>query len=95
MTHNISSDVFILSARDLDAREHRAFLRGVERGKFEAQIAAGSAPVAQNCANWSDGRCETCGVQWQNMEVGADYRCPSFTRRSAALSGKNGTDGAT
>lgn len=84
MTPNISSDVFILSARDLEERERRSFLRGVERGKFEAKMASSKEPVAINCANWNDGHCETCGVQWQGMEVGANYPCPHFTRRAPA-----------
>jgi hypothetical protein len=81
MSVRISTDVYILSQCDLDDREQRAFRRGVERGKFEAMIAAGKAEVAANCSNWKDGLCERCGAQWQGMEVGADYKCPHFTRR--------------
>ena len=47
MAH-ISSDVYILSARDLDQREQLAFRRGVERGRFEASMEAGKEPVAIN-----------------------------------------------
>ena len=78
---NISSDVYILSYRDLEERERKAFQRGVERGKLEAAMAAGGAEVAQNCANWHDGRCQSCGVQWQYFEVSAEFKCPHFNRR--------------
>lgn len=82
MRSNISPDIYILTQRDLDAREKASFLRGVERGKFEASVEAGNAKVARNCSQWRDGRCEMCGAQSQGMEVGADYKCPHFTRRS-------------
>ncbi len=38
-------------------------------------------PIARNCANWKDGVCESCGVQWQHHEVGPDFKCPHFTPR--------------
>lgn len=82
MTDHISTDVYILSQRDLDAREQIAYKRGVERGKLEASLASGKAEVAINCGHWKNGRCGTCGVQWQGMEVGADYKCPHFVRRA-------------
>lgn len=82
MADRISNDVYILSARDLDEREQRAFRRGVERGKLEAAMASGKAKVAVNCSQWKDGRCEMCGAQHQYFEVAADYACPYFTRRS-------------
>lgn len=91
---NISPSIFILTAADLEERERKSFLRGVERGKHEAQIAAGKAPVALNCANWKDGCCQSCGVQWQNMEVGAEYKCPHFKPRSAALPSQDVGGGA-
>lgn len=69
MADHISSDVYILSARDLDARTQAAFQRGVERGRLEERIAIGKEQVAFNCANWKDGRCESCGVQWQGMDA--------------------------
>lgn len=78
---NVSTDVYILSQRDLDEREQKAFHRGVERGKFEAAMAAGRAEVALNCKHWKDGRCEVCGVQWQSHEVTSDFKCPHFVRR--------------
>jgi hypothetical protein len=78
---NISDGVFILSARDLDVRVQAAFRRGVDRGRFEERMAHGNEPVAINCANWRDGRCESCGVQSQFFEVGAEFRCPHFVRR--------------
>lgn len=78
---NISPDVYILTAHDLDEIRSKAFQRGVERGRFEER-ASGNEPVAKNCANWKDGRCETCGAQWQGMEVAALFKCPSFTRRT-------------
>jgi hypothetical protein len=79
---NVSTDVYILSQRDLAEREDAAYRRGVERGKFEAAMIAGKAEVAMNCSQWKDGRCEMCGAQSQGMEVGADYKCPYFTRRA-------------
>lgn len=81
MSERISTDVYILSQRDLDDREQKAFRRGVERGKFEAMMAAGKAEVALNCANWKDGRCESCGAQSQGMEVGGEFKCPRFRPR--------------
>jgi len=81
MNDRISTDVYILSQRDLAAREDAAYRRGVERGKFEASIEAGTAEVARNCANWKDGYCDTCGAQNQDMQITEDYRCPRFRRR--------------
>lgn len=77
----VSSNVVIMTTRELDERCRESFLRGVERGKFEASDAWASGPYARNCANWSDGRCQSCGVLHQGMEVDADFRCPNFTRR--------------
>jgi hypothetical protein len=74
----ISPDVYILSQRDLDAREQKAFQRGVERGRFEERMAQGKEKVALNCANWKDGRCETCGVQHQYFEVSSSFKCPHY-----------------
>lgn len=38
--------------------------------------------TASTCANWqripgsrSRGRCQSCGVPWQEFEVDCDYRC--------------------
>lgn len=81
MRDNISPDIYILTQRDLTAREDAAFQRGVRRGIFEARAASGKEPVALNCANWKDGRCETCGAQWQGMEVDGLFKCPSFRQR--------------
>lgn len=78
----ISQDVFILSARDLDEREQAAFRRGVERGKFEAAMAAGKAEVALNCVNWKNGICDSCGAQHQGCEVSVDFKCPHFRPKS-------------
>lgn len=46
-------------------------------------------PTARNCKNWKRyadqlglGVCDRCGVQWQYMEVSADYKCPHFERQS-------------
>lgn len=78
----ISPDVYILSSRDLDDREQKAFQRGVQRGAFEERIKIGKEPVAFNCVNWKDGRCERCGAQSQGMEVGGEYKCPHFVRRT-------------
>lgn len=42
---SISPDVVILTREELAAREHAAFMRGVERGKFEESYArSNSAP---------------------------------------------------
>lgn len=82
MTDNISDGVYILTWQDLNARETRAFNKGVERGRLDERIKIGKEPVALNCANWKDGRCETCGAQHQGMEVGGDFKCPNFVRRS-------------
>jgi hypothetical protein len=76
----ISPEVVILTRNELRRIEDEAFQRGVARGKFEA--ASTSDRVARNCANWKDGRCETCGAQHQYFEVGADFKCPRFTIRS-------------
>lgn len=84
MNMNVSPNVVILTAAELKAREDAAFQRGVERGKFEAQSAANRTrlPIAENCANWTNGTCQRCGVQHQHCEVGADFRCPYFVRRA-------------
>lgn len=81
MSENISHGVYILTQQDLDERTRRAFLRGVERGKFEERMARGGEQVALNCVNWKDGHCETCGAQHQGFEVSAEYKCPHFQRR--------------
>lgn len=81
MRTNISPDVYILSQRDLAEREDAAFRRGVERGKFEAAIAAGKAPVALNCQNWCAGHCQICGAQHQDFQVSGDFKCPNFAPR--------------
>jgi len=73
----ISSNVYILTADELDRIKDDCFQRGVKRGRFEESFDR-NARVARNCANWKDGRCETCGVQWQDMVVGADHKCTSF-----------------
>lgn len=78
----ISSDVFVLSARDLDQREQHAYRRGLERGKFEERAASGKEPVALNCAHWRNGTCETCGAQHQGFDVDALFKCPHFRSRS-------------
>jgi hypothetical protein len=45
-------------------------------------------PIALNCANWKEGHCETCGVQWQGMEVHSSYKCPHFSPRVSQTSGE-------
>ncbi len=82
MSANISPDVFILSQRDLDSREQKAFQRGVERGRFEERAAMGKERVAINCANWKKGRCGDCGVQWQGHEVDSLFKCPFFAEKT-------------
>jgi hypothetical protein len=81
MAPNISVDVYILSARDLDKREQDAFRRGVERGRFEASMEAGKERVAINCKHWRSGVCDHCGAQTQGCEVSAEYKCPHFEIR--------------
>lgn len=82
MRDNISTGVYILTQNDLDERTQKAFMRGVERGRFEERMAIGKEPVALNCSHWKAGHCDTCGAQHQGMEVSADYKCPHFTRKS-------------
>lgn len=77
----ISSDVFILSQRELQEREDAAFRRGVERGKFEERAAMNKEPVAKNCKHWTDGYCDHCGAQSQSCQVSWDYKCPHFVQR--------------
>ena len=76
----ISPHVIILTDRELDQIRHQEFLRGVERGKFEASSAYRDGPYARNCANWVDGTCHRCGAQHQYFEVDADFKCPHFVR---------------
>jgi hypothetical protein len=54
----------------------------VKRGRFEASAKGQSDRVSRNCANWNDGRCQSCGAQWQDMEVGPDFKCPNFRERA-------------
>ena len=59
----------------------------VERSKALDGIAtkaSSRASIAKNCANWKDGHCETCGSQWQQMEVHEGFECPNFRRRTAS-----------
>jgi hypothetical protein len=84
----VSPNVVILTRQELREIEDAAFKRGVERGIFEA--ATPHVRVAGNCANWSNGLCEACGVAWQSYEVAADFRCTRFLPRPAVASGKAG-----
>lgn len=77
---NISSNVVILTSEELRAKEDAAFQRGVQRGRFEA-LRPKDERISQNCANWSDGICNSCGAQWQGCEVGPDFECPHFRKR--------------
>lgn len=81
MSDRISHGIYILTDRDLDAKINDAYQRGVKRGRLEAAMEAGKEPVAMNCANWKDGRCETCGAQHQYFEVDGTFKCPHFSRR--------------
>lgn len=76
---DISPNVVILTREELFQREDRAFLRGVERGKFEASTP--DARVARNCRYWANGVCERCGAQHQGCEVNADFKCPHWSAR--------------
>lgn len=80
---DISPGICILTASDLQRRLDAEYQRGVARGKFEASAAARSERVSRNCANWTDGRCQSCGAQWQDMEVGPDFKCPHFRARAS------------
>lgn len=73
-----------MTRAELRQIEDAAFRRGVERGKFEAVARNPTDRLARNCANYSDGRCEICGVPWQYFECGPDYKCPHFTARPSA-----------
>lgn len=77
----ISPNVHILTDRDLDEIKNKSFQRGVERGRFEERAAAGKERVAQHCFNWHHGKCEVCGVQWQDFEVDALHKCSRFVAR--------------
>ena len=59
----ISKDVVIITTKELEEVKNAAFQKGVERGRFEERSDRNSK-MALNCANWKDGRCETCGVHW-------------------------------
>lgn len=77
----ISSDIHILTSRDLDALTNEAFQRGVRRGRFEQRMDDGKEPVARNCKNWQNGVCNSCGAQHQGCEVSGDFKCPNFVIR--------------
>lgn len=79
----VSSDVHILTSRDLDVIEQKAFQRGVARGKFEERLAAGKERVAATCQNWHEGVCHRCGSQKDFGEVSAEYKCPHWTHKIA------------
>ena len=85
MKGNISADVHILTSRDLDAIKDEAFQRGVKRGAFEERCKRGGEKVAMNCANWSNGICDTCGVQWQGHEVSKMHKCKHFSARAHGI----------
>ena len=75
----ISPDVVILTRVDLQKIKDDAYQRGVQRGIFEATNKDyRNEPIAANCINWRNGRCDMCGVQWQGCEVSADFRCQHF-----------------
>lgn len=80
----VSSDVHILSERELDRIKNEAFQRGVTRGRFEERCFHKQEPVALNCNNWNNGNCETCGAQTQYFQVSWDYKCPHFTERKSS-----------
>lgn len=52
-------------------------LENMRSGKYPEPI----KPIASNCANWADGRCLLCGVQWQEHEVHGEFQCPNFRAR--------------
>ena len=86
----VSQDVHILTSRDVDDIKDKAFARGVERGRFEERARHGKENVALNCANWSDGTCDACGVQWQDMQVSALHKCKHFSRRNPQTNSNEG-----
>lgn len=81
---SVSSEVVIMTVRELDDLKRAEFKRGVERGRFEEgarHSAKEYGRVAATCAHWGDGRCEMCGVQWQYFEVNAEFPCPHWRER--------------
>jgi hypothetical protein len=78
----ISPNVVVLTRDELDEIKHKAFQRGVERGRFEQSTDKGLARVARNCKNWKDGYCDICGAQSQMMQITADYACPEWSPRT-------------
>jgi hypothetical protein len=79
---SLSPNVVILTRQELDEISQKAFLRGVDRGRFEERTSM-NEHVALNCKNWKDGHCETCGAQWRNHEVDATFHCPQWTPHGA------------
>jgi len=77
----ISKDVHILTSRDLDDIKSKAYQDGVKRGMFEQRAKSGGEKVAMNCANWDNGICETCGVQWQSFQVSKMHKCKKFSAK--------------
>jgi hypothetical protein len=78
----VSPNVVIITDRELQEIEDAAFQRGVARGRSEERLDR-STEVARNCANWKDGVCQRCGVQWQDCQVSADFYCPHFVPRGS------------
>ena len=66
-------------SRALDAMETELTRR---EDALVAEI-SGSAPAA-TCANWFDGRCETCGAASQGYEVAATHPCRFHRERREA-----------
>ena len=77
----ISPDVVIMTVKELDDFKNRIFNEGIKRGRFEESFSRSHPEIAEHCANWKAGRCETCGVQWQDHEVSSTFKCPNFVKR--------------
>ena len=78
----ISPDVVIMTAKELDDFKNRIFNEGIKRGRFEESFSRNNSDIAEHCANWKNGRCGTCGAQWQGHEVDAMFKCPHFIARN-------------
>ena len=78
---SISPDVVIMTTRELDDFKTKWFNEGIKRGRFEESSSRNNPEIAEHCANWKNGRCVTCGAQWQGHEVDGLFKCPHFIAR--------------
>jgi hypothetical protein len=69
-------------SRALDAMEAELQRR---EDRLVAEISGGrDGPPAATCANWFDGRCETCGAADRGYEVAATHPCRFHRERREA-----------